>query len=106
MYVWSDITAVQNYEMRYMNAWQKRCVFNLDINRESVSEPWTLSERLFQSLGAKYEKVLTSLESEWALLAMYVYTYEEFVIVTEAPQWNRMTATGRDTDCQGAWGER
>ncbi len=37
-------------------------------------------------------------ESEWALLARYVYTYEEFVIVTEAPQCNRMTATGQDTD--------
>ncbi len=24
------------------------------------------------------------------------YTYEEFVIVTEAPQCNRMTATGQD----------
>ncbi len=22
-----------------MNAWLKRCVFNLDLNRESVSEP-------------------------------------------------------------------
>ncbi len=39
-----------------MNAWLKRCVFNLYLNRESVSEPWTLSERLFQSLGAKNEK--------------------------------------------------
>ncbi len=35
-----------------MNAWLKRCVFNLDLNRESVSEPRTLSGRLFQSLGA------------------------------------------------------
>ncbi len=41
-----------------MNAWLKRCVFNLDLNRESVSEPRTLLGRLFQSLGAKYEKVL------------------------------------------------
>ncbi len=55
MCVWSDITAVQDYEMYYMNAWLKRCVFNLDLNRESVSEPWTLSGRLFQSLGDKYE---------------------------------------------------
>ncbi len=37
-------------------------------------------------------------EEEWALLARYVYTYEELVIVTEAPQCNRMTATGQDTD--------
>ncbi len=28
----------------------------------------------------------------------YIYTYEEFVIVTEAPRCNRMTATGQDTD--------
>ncbi len=34
-----------------MNAWLKRCVFNLDLNRESVSEPRTFSGRLFQSLG-------------------------------------------------------
>ncbi len=44
-----------------MNAWRKRCVFNLDLNRESVSEPQTLSGRLFQSLGAKYEKVISPL---------------------------------------------
>ncbi len=37
-----------------MNAWLKR----YDLNRESVSEPATLSGRLFQRLGAKYEKVL------------------------------------------------
>ncbi len=39
MCVWSDIPAVQDYEMHYMNAWLKRCVFNLDLNRESVFEP-------------------------------------------------------------------
>ncbi len=44
-----------------MNTWLKRCVFNLDLKRESVSEPRTLSGRLFQSLGAKYEKVLLPL---------------------------------------------
>ncbi len=44
-----------------MNAWLKRCVFNLDLNRESVSEPRTLSGRLFHSLGARYEKVLPPL---------------------------------------------
>ncbi len=47
--------------MHYVNAWLKRCVFNLDLNRESVSEPRTLSGRLFQSLGAKYEKALLPL---------------------------------------------
>ncbi len=44
-----------------MNSWQKRFVFNLDLNRESVSEPRTISGRLFQNLGAKYEKVLPPL---------------------------------------------
>ncbi len=43
--------------MHYMNALQKRRVFNLDLNRESMSEPRTLSGRLFQNLRAKYEKV-------------------------------------------------
>ncbi len=44
-----------------MNAWLKRCVFNLDLNIEIVSEPRTLSGKLFQNLGAKYDKVLSSL---------------------------------------------
>ncbi len=33
-----------------------------------------------------------------ALLARGVYTYEEFVIATEAPQCYRKTVTGQDTD--------
>ncbi len=61
MCICSDRLAVQDCEMHYMNAWLKRCVFNLDLNRESVSEPRTLSGRLFQSLGARYEKVLPPL---------------------------------------------
>ncbi len=32
--------------MHYRNAWLKRCVFNLDLNRESVSEPRMLSGHL------------------------------------------------------------
>ncbi len=39
-----------------MNVWH---VFNLDLNRESVSEPRTLSGRLFQSLGAISAGVFT-----------------------------------------------
>ncbi len=45
-----------------MNAWLNRCVFNLDLNRDNVSEPRTLSGRLFQSLEAKYEQFLPPLE--------------------------------------------
>ncbi len=33
-----------------------------------------------------------------SFIARYVCTYEEFVLVTVAPQCNRMTATGQDTD--------
>ncbi len=47
--------------MHYMNIWLKRSVFNLYLNRESVSEPRTLPGRPFQSLGSKYEKVLPPL---------------------------------------------
>ncbi len=53
-----------------MNAWLKRCVFNLDLNRESVSEPRTFSGRLFQSLGARYEKVLPPFV-DFAILGRY-----------------------------------
>ncbi len=38
-----------------MNAWLKMCVFNLDLNRESVSEPRTLSRR---DSSPKKEKLL------------------------------------------------
>jgi len=44
-----------------VNAWLKRCVFNLVLNWESKSEPRTISGRLFQSLGAKCEKALPPL---------------------------------------------
>ncbi len=33
-----------------------------------------------------------------SFISRYVYTYNEFVIVTEAPQCNRKTATGQDID--------
>ncbi len=44
-----------------MNAWLKRCVCNLALNRKSVSEPRMLSGRLFQSLAAKCKKALPPL---------------------------------------------
>ncbi len=50
--------------MHYMNALYEclaKEMSNLDLNRASVSEPRTLSGRLFQSLGAKYEKALPPL---------------------------------------------
>ncbi len=43
---------------------------NLDLNRESVSEPRTFSGRLFHSLGARYEKVLPPLV-DFAILGYY-----------------------------------
>ncbi len=33
-----------------------------------------------------------------SFIARYVYTYDEFVRMTDAPQRNKMTATGQDTD--------
>ncbi len=33
-----------------------------------------------------------------SFIARYVYTYEEFVLVIEAPQCDRMTVTRQDTD--------
>ncbi len=54
-----------------MNAWLKRCVFNLDLIRESVSEPRTLSGRLFQRLGAKYEKLPPPLV-DFVILGTYI----------------------------------
>ncbi len=60
MYVWSDITAVQDYEMHLHECLAKK-IFNIYLNRENVSESRTLSGRLFQSLGAKYEKGLPPL---------------------------------------------
>ncbi len=33
-----------------------------------------------------------------ATFARYVYTYEEYFIVTEAPYCNIITTTGQDTD--------
>ncbi len=55
----------------------KRCVLNLDLNRESVSEPRTLSGRLFQSLGAKYEKALPPLV-DFAILGTTVPRVQSF----------------------------
>ncbi len=67
MCICSDRLAVQDCEMHYMNAWLKRCDFNLDLNRESVSEPRTLSGRLFQSLD-KQRKSLDPFRCDTELL--------------------------------------
>ena len=44
-----------------MNAWLKRCDFNLVLNWESESEQRTVSGRLFQSFGGKCENALPPL---------------------------------------------
>ncbi len=62
-----------------MNAWLKRCVFNLDLNRERVSEPRTLSGRLFHSLGAKYETFLPPLV-DYSILFYSRYYQESRVL--------------------------
>ncbi len=45
----------QDYEMHYMIVWLKRCVFNLDLNRESVSENIMQSFYLTTNLYIFYE---------------------------------------------------
>ncbi len=83
-----------------MNVWLKRSFFNLDLNRESVSESRTLSGRLFQSLGAKYENILPPLV-EFAILGttkspefIYIYVcyldmgYINEILKQRAFQWN------------------
>ncbi len=75
--------------MHFMNAWLKRCVFNLDLNRESVSEPRTLSGRLFQSLGAKYEKVLPPLV-DFAILFSASETLKMFRSLAMFLRWNNV----------------
>ena len=42
--------------MHYVNAWPKRCIFNLDLNRESLSH-----EHYQEGLGAKCENALPPL---------------------------------------------
>ncbi len=64
------------------------CVVQLTQERRSDVEPGCAAPCLWEWMRMR----------EWALLARYAYTYEEFVIVTEAPQCNRMTTTGQDTD--------
>ncbi len=44
-----------------MNAWLKRCVFNLDLNRESVSEPPNVIRKAIPEFGSQKEKVLPPL---------------------------------------------
>ncbi len=56
MCFWSDITAVQDYEMYYINTWLKRCVFNLDLNRESVSEPPNIIRKAIPEFGRQIWK--------------------------------------------------
>ncbi len=53
---------------------------------------------VYDSIISCVSTLLEIWEWEWDLLSRYIYTYEEFVIVTEAPQCNRMTVTGQDTD--------
>ncbi len=42
--------------------------------------------------------IIIRIRIRMSFIARYVYTYEEFVLVTEAPQCNRMIATRQDTD--------
>ncbi len=43
-------------------------------------------------------KILIVSRIRISFIARYVYTYEEFVLVPEAPQCDRMIETGQETD--------
>ncbi len=62
MCIWSDITAVLDYEIHYMNAWLKRCVFNLGLNRERecVWHP-NIIRKAIPEFGSQIWKIATSI---------------------------------------------
>ncbi len=64
MYIWSDITAVQDYKMHYVNAWLKRCVFNLDLNRECAWTP-NVIRKAIPEFGSQMWKISTSFSGLW-----------------------------------------
>ncbi len=43
-----------------MNAWLKRCVFNLDLNRESLSEPRNVTRKAIPEFGSQIWQSSTS----------------------------------------------
>ncbi len=57
MCVWSELTAVQDYEMHYTNAWLKRFVFNLYLN--SVWTP-IIIRKAIPEFGSQIWKSYTS----------------------------------------------
>ncbi len=46
----------------------------------------------------KWENLHNWWLTKYFFAPLYVCTYEEFVLETEAPQCDRMTASGQDTD--------
>ncbi len=57
----------------------------------------TLQKRCYQLLVVFF-RIWIWIRIRMSFIARYVYTYKEFVLVTEAPQCDRMTETGQDTD--------
>ncbi len=56
---------------------------------------WCITGRRLDGSAVRLEKALES-ESEWALLARYVYTYKAFVIVAKlhsATEWQQQDRT-------------
>ncbi len=59
-----------------------------------------LQKRLvsFCSRGTLMVHVIVRIRIRISFIARHVYAYEEFVLVIEAPQCDRMTVTKQDTD--------
>ncbi len=49
-------------------------------------------------MSVQYKKYFFIIRIRISFIARFVCTYEEFVLVTVAPQCDKMTATGQDTD--------
>ncbi len=84
---------VENMTLNEYEHWYRTQGQQLSISGYNITA-CSLEEELKQVQNTTRCFIFSESESEWALLARYVYTYEEFYIVTEAPQFNRKTETG------------
>ncbi len=87
------VASAMLYLLSYRKAVYYSYIWKLILNKLPIDVWFVMIGQYLVEL-----QILEYLESEWALLARYVYTDEDCVIVTEGPQCNRMTVTEQDTD--------
>ncbi len=84
------------WNLRYIFSHQK--LFFLECSKEQQLFETSVLDLydLIVFLSSRWLKYYSESESEWALLARYVYTFEEFVIVTKlhsATEWQQQDRT-------------